>query len=51
LRHLCFEEGLLGVLHNQHGDILKAIRESGDLDDATAGKLKSVVDSYAKTFA
>jgi F-type H+-transporting ATPase subunit alpha len=46
-----FEEGLLGVLHNQHGDILKTIRESGDLDDATAGKLKSVVDSYAKTFA
>jgi F-type H+/Na+-transporting ATPase subunit alpha len=46
-----FEEGLLGVLHNQHGDILKTIRESGDLDDATAAKLKSVVDSYAKTFA
>ena len=46
-----FEEGLLGVLHNQHGDILKTIREFGDLDDATAGKLKSVVDNYAKTFA
>ena len=46
-----FEDGLLGVLHNQHGDILKSIRESRDLDDATAGKLKGVVDSYAKTFA
>jgi F-type H+/Na+-transporting ATPase subunit alpha len=46
-----FEDGLLGVLHNQHGDILKTIRESRDLDDATAAKLKSVVVGYAKTFA
>jgi F-type H+/Na+-transporting ATPase subunit alpha len=46
-----FEEGLLGTLRNQHADILKSIRESRDLDDATAGKLKGVVDSYAKTFA
>jgi F-type H+/Na+-transporting ATPase subunit alpha len=46
-----FEDGLLGMLHNQHDDILKAIRESRDLDDATTGKLKGVVDSYAKTFA
>ena len=46
-----FEDGLLGVLRTQHGDILKTIRDSRDLDDATAGKLKGVVDSYAKTFA
>jgi F-type H+/Na+-transporting ATPase subunit alpha len=46
-----FEEGLLGALRNQHGDILKSIRDTRDLDDATAGKLKGVVDSYAKTFA
>ncbi len=46
-----FEEGLLGTLHSQHDDILTAIRESRDLDDAIAGKLKGVVDSYAKTFA
>jgi F-type H+-transporting ATPase subunit alpha len=46
-----FEEGLLGTLNNQHTDILKAIRESRDLDDATAAKLKGVVDDYAKTFA
>jgi F-type H+-transporting ATPase subunit alpha len=45
-----FEDGLLGVLHTQHGDILKTIRDSRDLDDATTGKLKSVVDNYAKTF-
>jgi F-type H+-transporting ATPase subunit alpha len=46
-----FEDGLLGLLHSKHGDILKSIRESRDLDDATAGRLKGVVDGYAKTFA
>jgi F-type H+-transporting ATPase subunit alpha len=46
-----FEDGLLGVLRNQHADILTAIRDSSDLNDATAGKLKGVVDGYAKTFA
>src|SRR5580658_10510230 len=46
-----FEDGLLGALRNQHADILKSIRDSRDLDDATAGKLKGVVESYAKTFA
>jgi F-type H+/Na+-transporting ATPase subunit alpha len=46
-----FEDGLLGVLHSQHGDILKGIRDSRDLDDATAGKLKGAVESFAKTFA
>jgi F-type H+-transporting ATPase subunit alpha len=46
-----FEDGLLGALRTQHGDILDSIRQSRDLDDATAGKLKGVVDGYAKTFA
>jgi len=46
-----FEDGLLGVLHNQHGEILKAIRDSGDLDKDTEAKLKTVVDNYAKAFA
>jgi F-type H+-transporting ATPase subunit alpha len=46
-----FEEGLLGLLRNQHGDVLAAIRDSRDLDDATAAKLKTVVDNYARTFA
>jgi F-type H+/Na+-transporting ATPase subunit alpha len=45
-----FEDGLLGLLHTQQGDLLKTIRESRDLDDATAGRLKGVVDNYAKTF-
>jgi F-type H+-transporting ATPase subunit alpha len=46
-----FEEGLLGIMRTQHADILAAIRDSRDLDDATAAKLKAVVDEYAKTFA
>jgi F-type H+-transporting ATPase subunit alpha len=46
-----FEVGLLGLLRNQHADILEDIRSSGDLSDATAAKLKSAVDAYAKTFA
>jgi F-type H+-transporting ATPase subunit alpha len=46
-----FEEGLLHVLRSKHADILEEIRKSGDLTDATAGKLKSAVDAYAKSFA
>jgi F-type H+-transporting ATPase subunit alpha len=46
-----FEEGLLGLLRSQHADVLASIRDSRDLDDATAGKLKTVVDNYARTFA
>jgi len=46
-----FEQGLLGLLRTKNSDILEDIRKSGDLSDATGGKLKSVVDGYAKTFA
>jgi F-type H+-transporting ATPase subunit alpha len=46
-----FEEGLLTLVRTKHTDILDDIRKSGDLSDATAAKLKSTVDSYAKTFA
>jgi len=46
-----FEHGLLGVLRTQHPGILDAIRDTRDLDDATAGRLKSAVDDYARTFA
>jgi F-type H+-transporting ATPase subunit alpha len=46
-----FEDGLLGTLRSRHSDVLGAIRDSRDLDDATAAKLKGVVESYAKTFA
>lgn len=46
-----FEEGLLGLLRTKNADILEDIRKTGDLTDATAAKLKGVVDGYAKTFA
>src|SRR6202047_3309656 len=46
-----FEEGLLGTLRTKHAEILKDIRDTRDLSDATTAKLKGVVDSYAQTFA
>ena len=41
----------MSLLRNKNADILNAIRDTRDLDDATAGKLKAAVDGYAKTFA
>jgi F-type H+/Na+-transporting ATPase subunit alpha len=46
-----FEDGLLTTLRSRNADVLEAIRSTRDLDDATAGKLKSAVDGYAKTFS
>jgi F-type H+-transporting ATPase subunit alpha len=46
-----FEDGLLTLVRSKNADILEDIRKSGDLSDATAAKLKDVVDAYAKTFA
>ena len=46
-----FEEGLLGALRSKHAGILDAIRESRDLKDDTAEKLKAAVEEYVKTFA
>jgi F-type H+-transporting ATPase subunit alpha len=46
-----FEDGLLVLLRGKHVEILHAIRESRDLNDEVAAKLKAVVESYAKTFA
>ncbi|HXY90120.1 MAG TPA: F0F1 ATP synthase subunit alpha, partial [Xanthobacteraceae bacterium] len=46
-----FEEGLLAHIRTKHADILETIRGSGDLSDAAAAKLKSAVESFAKSFA
>jgi F-type H+-transporting ATPase subunit alpha len=46
-----YEEGLLGLLRGKHPDILDDVRKTNDLTDATAGKLKGVVEGYTKTFA
>ncbi|WP_416193423.1 F0F1 ATP synthase subunit alpha [Nitrobacter sp. TKz-YC01] len=46
-----FEDGLLSLLRGKHADVLNTIRDARDLSDETAGKLKSIVEGYAKTFA
>src|SRR5229473_1928420 len=46
-----FEDGLLSLLRGKHVDILNAIRDTRDLGDETAAKLKAVVEAYAKSFA
>jgi len=46
-----FEEGLLTLLRSKNADILDDIRKTSDLTEATAAKLKGVVDGHAKAFA
>ena len=46
-----FEDGLLANLRSKNADLLDAIRDSKDLSDANAAKLKSVVDAFAASFA
>jgi F-type H+-transporting ATPase subunit alpha len=46
-----FEEALLANLRGPNAAILEDIRDTKDLSDATAGKLKDVVTSVAKQFA
>jgi F-type H+-transporting ATPase subunit alpha len=46
-----FEDGLLSLLRGKHLDILNAIRDSRELTDDVAGKLKSVVEGFATTLA
>jgi F-type H+-transporting ATPase subunit alpha len=41
----------LSLLRGKHADILDTIRDTRDLSDETAGKIKSIVEGYAKTFA
>src|SRR6266487_2439655 len=45
-----FEEGLLSLTRSKHVDILNTIRDTRDLSDETAAKLKAVVEAYAKSF-
>ena len=44
-------DGLLSLLRGKNVDMLNTIRDSRDLSDDTAAKLKSVVEGYAKTLA
>src|ERR1700752_142531 len=46
-----FEDGLLSLLRGKNTDILNSIRDSRDLSDDSAGKLKAAVEGFAKSFA
>ncbi len=46
-----FEDGLLSTLRGKHADILDAVRSSKDLSGDTEGKLKGVVEGFAKSFS
>jgi F-type H+/Na+-transporting ATPase subunit alpha len=46
-----FEDGLLSLLRGKNVEILNNIRESRDLSDDTAAKLKTVVEAFTKTLA
>jgi F-type H+-transporting ATPase subunit alpha len=46
-----FEQGLLGLMRSKHKDILDGIRTTKTLSPELEGKLKSVLDSYAASFA
>jgi F-type H+-transporting ATPase subunit alpha len=46
-----FEAGLLAAMKASHADILKDIRDSRDLGDATRDKLKTAIEGFARTFA
>ena len=45
-----FETGLLGTLRSKNGELLNSIRDSKDLSDADAAKLKSAVDAFSASF-
>ncbi|MBV8698539.1 MAG: F0F1 ATP synthase subunit alpha, partial [Bradyrhizobium sp.] len=46
-----FEEGLLSLLRSKHTDLLNTIRDTRDLSDDSAAKLKATVEGYAKSFS
>jgi len=46
-----FEEAFLLHMRGEHADLLDAIWEKKALDDELTGKLKAVLDSFAKNFA
>jgi F-type H+/Na+-transporting ATPase subunit alpha len=46
-----FESALLSHMRNDHGEVLKTIRDTKALDDDTAARLKSIIGDFVKTFA
>ncbi|WP_113313884.1 F0F1 ATP synthase subunit alpha [Hyphomicrobiales bacterium] len=46
-----FEQGLLSYMRSEGKDILEAIRKDKAISDDVKGKLKSAIDTFAKSFA
>ena len=46
-----FEDGLLALLRTKHSEILEDISKTRDLSSDTEGKLRTVVQDHAKSFA
>ena len=46
-----YEEAMLAHMRSEHADILKTIRESGDLADDTKAALEDALVAFGKTFA
>ncbi len=46
-----YEEAMLAHMRADHADILKTIRESGDLADDTKAKLEAALAAFGKSFA
>ncbi|MBA3576793.1 MAG: F0F1 ATP synthase subunit alpha [Sphingomonas sp.] len=46
-----YEAAMLSFLRSEHADLLKTIRETKELSDDTAAKLKDALTDFGKTFA
>ena len=46
-----YESALLSHVRSEHEPILATIRDTKTLDDDTAGKLKTALEDFTKTFA
>jgi F-type H+/Na+-transporting ATPase subunit alpha len=46
-----YEEAMLAHMRGEHADVLKAIRESGDLADDTKASLEDALAAFGKTFS
>jgi F-type H+/Na+-transporting ATPase subunit alpha len=46
-----YERGLISELQSNGAEVLKPIREEGQLSEATEGKLKSLLDKFTQAFA
>jgi F-type H+-transporting ATPase subunit alpha len=46
-----FEEELLRLMREDHGDLLNAIRSEGEISEESEEKLKKTIETFAKAFA